>query len=124
MGFIITDFQDESKSIYTTAWNWGPTVELLKLMNVLDEDRLELIRYNCGVEVNTEEARQIAEFIIIQVLSKITPEERVTYDLKITDEPDDGTFHREDLAKNYSATYDWLKEFSEFCQTCEGFTVY
>ena len=124
MGFIITDNKDESKEISTNAWNWGPTVELLKKMDILDEERLELIRFNCGTEVTTEEAHKIGTFIREKILSRLEQNERVMLDMTVTDEPDDGTFHRDDLGKNYSASYDWLKKFSDFCMESSGFTVY
>ena len=39
-------------------------------------------------------------------------------------EPDTGEFHRDDLARNYSATYAWLGRFRDFCRSSGGFTVY
>jgi len=124
MSFIITDNKDESKEVTANAWNWGPTVEIIKQMNILDEERMEMIRFNCATEVSSSEAKAIGNFIQDNVLSKLNPKERITYDLKTTAEPDDGTFHREDSAKNYSATYDWLKTFTQFCLESDGFTVY
>lgn len=123
MAFIIVDAVDESKDLVTNAWNWGPTVVLIRQMGILDAVRSETIRYNQGTEVSADEARKIGVFIG-DVLSELEPGQRVTLDLDITDESDDGTFHRDDLAKNYSATYDWLKRFSEFCLASNGFKVY
>lgn len=124
MGFIISDLEDDDKDLMANAWTWGPTVELLKQMNILDAERLEMIRYNCGTTVNQQEACQIGQFLKEKILPKIKPGDRVTLDLEVTDEPDDGTFHRDDLAKNYSTSYEWLLTFSDFCLECRGFQVF
>ena len=58
-----------------------------------------------------------------KVLSQLKPGERVLYDFSITDKPDDGTFYRDDQMLNYSATYEWLSEFTDFLKDCKGFTV-
>jgi hypothetical protein len=46
--------------------------------------------------------------------------------LTITDKPDDGTMYRDadEQWKNYSASRNWLEEFSAFCIRCKGFQVF
>ncbi|MFI7446762.1 hypothetical protein ACIBQX_04620 [Nonomuraea sp. NPDC049714] len=36
-------------------------------------------------------------------------------DGSVPQEPDTFEFHRDDLARNYSATVEWLARFREFC---------
>ena len=124
MSFILADIVDGSKEIQVNAWNWGPTVELIRSLSVLDAHRSETIRYNLATEVSADEAKMIGLFIRDMILTQLGPMERITLDLNVTDEPDDGTFHRDDLAKNYSATRSWLKRFSVFCLASNGFKVY
>ena len=91
---------------------------------LIDADRLELMGYNgTGVEITEAEARAIGRFLETEVLPALLPGTRLTYDLSVTDAPDDHTFHRDDFAKNYSASYEWLTRFAQFCGTCSGFRV-
>jgi hypothetical protein len=76
-----------------------------------------------GPKITEEESRKLVKFFEEKVLSKVNPGERVLYDFSITDEPDDGTFHRDDTSLNYSATYEWIEEFTGFLKECKGFTV-
>jgi len=73
--------------------------------------------------VTETEAHEIGRRLNEEVLVKLHANERITYDLGVTDEPDDYTFHREDPVKNFSATYEWLDEFTEFCLSSKGFEV-
>lgn len=121
MAFIITDIADESKEMVVNAWNWAPTAELIRSLSVLDAHRSETLRYNLATEVSADEAKMIGVFIRDEVLVELKPAQRITLDLTVTEEPDDGTLHREDFAWNYSGTFDWLKRFSEFCLASHGF---
>ncbi|MFX1537588.1 MAG: hypothetical protein ACFFDI_25580 [Promethearchaeota archaeon] len=105
-------------------WNWRPTIELIRKLGIIDDTRLHLMCFNVtGVSVTKEEAQQIGETFQADLLPKINSGQRILLDLSITSEPDDDKFHRDDLGKNYSARYEWLEEFTEFCLDCEGFTV-
>jgi hypothetical protein len=126
MSVDIVDLKRKEHSRYCNAWNWRPTVELIRATGLIDDERLKRMGSNCsGVEVSEAEARAIARFLQEQVLPRLRPQDRVLLDLGVTDVPDDGTFHREpaELHKNYSASYEWLEEFATFCKECQGFTV-
>ena len=116
MSFRIEDLGDSDNSHKINGWNWRPTLELIRFFDVIDEERLEMMGYNAtGVTVTEEEAVEIGR--------RADQHQRVGLDLKLTNAPDDGAFHRDDLAKNYGASYDWLTTFAEFCMSCKGFEV-
>jgi hypothetical protein len=122
MSWRIHDLVDREKTFKVNAWNWRPTLEILKTFGILDEDRLERMQYNVTVTVSLEEARGIAEQFERRFLSKMTPADRVRLDLTLTDEPDDFQIHDDDL-KNYGATEEWLQKFTDFCRSCNGFEI-
>jgi hypothetical protein len=77
-----------------------------------------------GAEVARKEALEISKKIE-EVIHGLPSEARIRLDLSVTKEPDDGQmYYGEDSHLNYGATIDWLRAFSEFCKTCDGFKVY
>jgi len=128
MSFTFIDSGSQNNEIHTNVWNWKPTLEVIKDLDVITEQRVRQMQYNAtGFSISADEAGLIANGIRTKYLSKMKPEDRVRTDLSITDEPDDGTLYRGDDSqswKNYGATYDWLKEFSDFCLNCKGFQIF
>jgi hypothetical protein len=61
-----------------------------------------------------------------EILPKLEPDKRIYADGTITDQPDDMTLFKDgdEQWKNYSVTYDWVKEFSDFCLQSKGFQVF
>jgi hypothetical protein len=111
----------DGTEVNINSWNWRATLALLERHGVLDEEKLELLGYNITVQVTGEETRRIAAFLD-DYLTGLPGDGRVMLDGSVTTEPDDGTFHRDDLAKNYSATASWLTEFRDFCRAAgDGF---
>ena len=124
MSVSLDDLADPENSLDINMWNWRPTIALIGLTRLIDDERLELMGYNgTGVEITEAEARAIGRFLETEVLPALRPGTRLTYDLSVTDAPDDHTFHHDDFAKNYSASYEWLTRFAQFCGTCSGFRV-
>ena len=127
MTFTLTDLGAENNEFRANAWNWKTVLEIVKSFDVISEATLRQINYNAtGVTLEEEEAHIIGERIRSEILPKLEPNKRIFSDLSITDAPDDGTlYHADDEKwKNYSANYDWLKEFSDFCIKSKGFQVY
>ncbi len=123
MGFWITDLKDETHELKVNAWNWRPTLELIEQFQILEADELERMGFTGGGGTATlDQARIIADRLEV-VLEDLKPKDRILYDLTVTSDPDTFELHREQLDKNYSATYEWLMEFAAFCRTCNGFTV-
>lgn len=83
--------------------------------------------YNAtGVKVEKDAVYEIGERIRGEILPKLEPDKRIFADLSITENPDDGTLYKDEDEqwKNYSADYQWLKDFSEFCLRSKGFQVF
>lgn len=109
------------------VWNWKTVLEIVKSFDVISEGKLRQINYNAtGAQIDQDEARLIGEKIRDEILPKLAPNKRIFSDLSITDAPDDGTLYNDEDEKwkNYSASHDWLKEFSEFCLKSKGFQVF
>ncbi|HEV8158379.1 MAG TPA: hypothetical protein VGP58_05070 [Pyrinomonadaceae bacterium] len=127
MSFTFLDLGSENFEFRANIWNWKPTLEIIKSFDIVDEGKLRQMSYNAtGAQFSHEEAQAIGEKIRDEILPKLEPNKRMFGDLSVTDAPDDGTFHGEGDGewKNYSASYGWLKDFSEFCLKSEGFQVF
>lgn len=127
MSFTLMDSGSESFELRANVWSWKPTIEIIKSFDVLSDGKLRQMEYNgTGVKLDKEEAHLIGEKIRDKILPQLEPNKRMFMDLTVTDKPDDGTLHKDadDQWKNYSASYDFLKEFSEFCLNSKGFQIY
>lgn len=127
MSFTLMDLSSENFEFQANVWNWKTTLEIIKSFDVISDGKLRQMAYNAtGVKLEKEEAQIIGEKIRDEILPQLEPNKRIFMDLSITAEPDDGTLYRDndEQWKNYSADYDWLSEFSEFCLKSKGFQVY
>ena len=127
MSFTLIDLGSENFELSSNVWSWKPTLEIIKSLNILSDGKLRQMEYAAtGVKVEIDDAHEIGTKIKNQILPKLEPNKRIFMDGSITDAPDDGTIHRDEDEKwkNYSASYDWLKEFSEFCLMSKGFQVF
>ncbi len=127
MSFTLMDLGSESFEFRANVWNWKPTLEIIKSLDFLSESKIRQMTYNAtGVKLDIEEAHLIGQKIRDEFLPKLAPNKRIFMDLTITDAPDDGTLYKDEDEqwKNYSAGYEWLKEFSDFCLASKGFQVF
>jgi hypothetical protein len=127
MSFTLMDLSSENFEFRANVWNWKPTLEIIKSFDIMSDGKLRQMEYNAtGVSISKEEAHEIGEKIRDQILPKLAPNKRIFADLSITDKPDDGTLYKDEDEqwKNYSVSYDWLKDFSDFCLNSKGFQVY
>lgn len=127
MSFTLMDLGSENYEFRANVWNWKPTLEIIKSFNFVSDGKLRQMEYTAtGVKLDKEEAHLIGEKIRDLILPKLEPNKRMFLDFSITDTPDDGTLYRDadEQWKNYSVSYSWLKEFSEFCLKSKGFQVY
>lgn len=121
------DSSSENFEFQANVWNWKTTLEIIKSFDILSEGKLRQMAYNAtGVKLEKEEAHLIGEKIRDEILPKLEPNKRIFADLSITDAQDDGTLYRDEDEqwKNYSASHDWLKDFSDFCLKSKGFQIY
>jgi hypothetical protein len=127
MSFTLMDMGAESFEFNANVWNWKATLEVIRSLDIISESALRQMNYNAtGVKISMDEAHQIGSRIRDEFLPKLAPDKRIFADLSITDAPDDMTLHRDsdEQWKNYSVSYDWLKEFVDFCLKSKGFQVY
>jgi hypothetical protein len=128
MAFLL--IPENGESVMINAWNWRPTIELLRDAKLIDEDLYERMG-TFGREANVDAgmARRFADFIDLR-LQAMKPDERIGADLTTTDGPkkrviftSDTKLEDIDVVDLYSTKYEWLIQFSNFCRTCGGFKV-
>ena len=127
MSFSLHDLGSENFQFSANVWVWKAALEIIKSLDLISEGKVRQWGYNAtGMKVDIDDAHAIGEAIRDKILPKLGPNGRMFADLRITDEPDDMTLHRDDDEqwKNYSVTRDWLQEFSDFCIRSKGFQIF
>jgi hypothetical protein len=127
MSFTLIDLGSENFEFSSNVWHWRAALEVIKNLDILSESLVRKMGYNAmGSKLEIEDAHLLGEKIRDQVLPKLGPGKRIFADLSVTDEPDDMTLHKDEDEqwKNYSVSYEWLKDFSEFCLRSKGFQVF
>ena len=127
MSFTLIDQSSENFEFSSNIWNWKAALEIIKSLDIISEGKVRQMGYNAtGTKVDIDDAHAIGAAIRDKVLPKIPDNGRMFADLRVTDEPDDMTLHRDDDEqwKNYSVTRDWLSDFSEFCLKSKGFQIF
>jgi hypothetical protein len=127
MSFTLHDTGSENFQFSANVWNWKAALEIVKSLDLMSESKVRQMGYNAtGMKVSVEDAHAIGEAIRNSILPKLPENGRMFADLRITDEPDDMTLHRDDDEqwKNYSVTREWLAEFADFCLRSKGFQVF
>jgi hypothetical protein len=128
MSFILVPRFGED--IQINAWNWRPTLELLRSANVIGEEDFERLgAHGCGGQADADLASRMAE-VVERKLVEMQPGERIVYDLTVTAKPKkkvvfspDSKPDQIDTMDLYSASYDWLVRFRDFCKSSGGFEV-
>jgi hypothetical protein len=128
MSFILIPKNGEDIKI--NAWNWRPTLELLRRADVIDNDLCERMgTHGFKAEVDATTANRIADFLEAR-LRVMKPEQRVRADLTVTDTPkkrliiaSDTQIDQIDAVDVYSASFAWLVEFRDFSRASGGFEV-
>ncbi|MCB1024780.1 MAG: hypothetical protein KDB79_10340 [Acidobacteria bacterium] len=127
MSFTLIDLSSENYELPASVWAWKTAVEIIRSYDIVADGTLREIGSNAsGVSISDDEAQLIGGRIRSELLPKLEPNKRIFSDLSITDEPDDGVIHKDESEqwRNYSASYAWLEEFSEFCLKSKGFQVF
>ena len=127
MSFTLHDMGSENFQFAAYVWNWKAALEVIKNLDIISDGKVRQMSYNAmGVKVDLDEAHLIGEKIRGNILPQLEPNKRIYADGTITDEPDDMTLFKDDDEqwKNYSVSYDWLKDFSDFCLRSKGFQIF
>ena len=120
MTFILKSPSGDDVQI--NGWNWRPTVNLFAKALGLDEEAVEKLQTNgIGASVSADQALKIAEFLNSYIQS-LPRGSRVRLDGSTTEEPKSYVIDFVGTS-NYSASYEWLTKFRDFCKTCGGFKV-
>lgn len=128
MSFILVP--SEGEDLQVNAWNWRPTLELLRAAGVITDEDYELLGcQGCGGSVDARKASQIAD-VVTEKLARMKTGERMLADLSVSSEPKKKTvFSPNTNGKNidanelYSTTSEWLDTFVKFCRRSGGFCV-
>jgi len=127
MSFVLVSKRGE---LQVNAWNWRPTLELLLAENVLVDEQFERLGENsCGGRVDAYTANKIAD-AVERWVADMKPGERMLPDLTVTSskrEPVVWTPNGDiegDTKGLYSASYEWLVVFRDFCRQSEGFEIF
>ena len=123
MGIYLVDLADEHHELKVNYWNWGAVIRIIERMGIIDRKRIEMMdNRQLGITISKKESRRIAAHLGKRV-ENMNPGERIRWDLSVTAEPDNGTFH-EDSREDYSALHHVLNDISQFLNECSGFTVF
>src|ERR1043166_1580442 len=102
MGVDVVDVQNGGRRIHASWWQWRPTAELIRRLELFDEMRLEQLCDGFG-ELSADEAHQLADGLECRFLSVMQSGQRILLDGTVDRDSDDGTFYREpeDQHRNY-----------------------
>lgn len=131
MSFILVPKNGEEIKI--NAWNWRPTLELLRDAEIIHDDLFERMgTHGCKAKVDAATACRIADFLEVR-LHAMRPDQRVLVDLTVTDRPKErliitpntkiDEIDSIDSIDVYSASHEWLVEFRDFSRASGGFEV-
>jgi hypothetical protein len=128
MSFILVP--QKGDDVHVNAWNWRPTLEILYRENLVSLEQYERMGANgCGGCVDSELALRVAE-TIERKLQTMRPGDRILADGSSTDQPrKEVVFSPQkdaqavDVNDLYSAEFEWLARFRDFCRGSGGFEV-
>jgi len=126
MSVILVDLGCDDHDCQINGWDWRPILQIIRLLQIFDADRLVRMGFNGGgAEVTEDEARLIAEFLEGEVLPLLSDQDRVRLDLAVSNEGRwEGPIESAPQERLYGASKECLVGFASFCRSCRGFRVY
>ena len=130
MAFILVSKRGD---LQVNAWHWRPTLELMMAENVVTPEEYERLgAHGRGGRVDADTADHIADVIERRLAStEMKPGDRMLADLTVTSSKraptmfvPNGDVDSVDTNVIYSASYDWLVAFRDFCRQSGGFEVF
>jgi hypothetical protein len=120
MSFILVP--SRGTELHVNGWNWRPTLLLLHARGLIDDEQHERMGANaCGGRADADLAGRIAGCLDAEV-ARMKPGERLSADLVVTAAPQPLDLGAP-AVDSYSASYEWLVRFRDFCGGSEGFEV-
>ena len=111
--------ENDIDDLNVNVWRWGATMPLIQQSNIL-EPEVEIFGERT-VDARMETCIKLADWLELNILTKLEVGSRIKQTGEITCKPDDGTFYRDDLSENYSVDREWLLQFVAFLRECGGF---
>jgi hypothetical protein len=96
-----------------SVWSWGLLHQTFVLADLFDDDTTARLRVGQGV-LAEQDVDALLAHLEEGLLPELRPGERMLHDFTVTREPDDGTFHRDDLERNYSLDHSVLTDLIAF----------
>lgn len=124
MGIDLFDKQTENICFSINYWHWRAIVEEIRRQRIIPKEIVDgLHKPYCDNGFTVEQCRLVASVLRKKVISKLSDTERILLDGNRTKVPDDYSFHKVELEKNYSTDKSTLIKFVECLETCHGFKV-
>lgn len=107
---------EDDDSFRVNAWNWGVLHHIVACAHLFPEEFWEPKRSSFGGALESEQVAALADFLEKELSPRLRPGQRMFFDGSVTDEPDDGTFYRDEdeMWRNYSLHHSVLEEAIEF----------
>ncbi len=117
---------DDGLDYHVNVWNWGVLHHMVAIENIFPEEIWEPLYYNLGYELNAEQVTILADFLETKLLPSLKAGERLFFNGTITNEPDDGTFYRDekDVWRNYSLHHHVLVQIINFLRNTNGYVKF
>jgi hypothetical protein len=112
---------EDGRDLKMNAWNWGVLHHMVGRAGLFADEVWEPLR-QVGGELDAAGVARLADFLAEQLLPRLAPGQRMFFDGTVTDEPDDGTFYREEseMWRNYSLLHEVLVGAIEFLRSVPG----
>ncbi len=122
MGFMLKASSGET--LFMSIWVWHPMMLLVGMVLDLDQERFERLQTSLvGGKISPAEAEKLAD-ILDAFIEDFPLDGRITLDGEVTREPKGPPgFEDGDWDRHYSADYDSLVRFRDFCRNSGGFNV-
>ena len=122
MSVILVDLGDAEHDVMVGNAGWRKTLQVLRPLGVLDDERLLLLETAwLGQKLTEMEARAIGEALVSGVLSTVNWSGDVYPPSGYWVDPGAHVGEHYELATLWPS---WLRAFAAFCLTCKGFVVY
>lgn len=125
MGVLLQSHSNPDIFLKLNWWNWRPIVAAISMSDIVDDEVVELLSFNSGVEINGATARAISTYLLNQM-----PKIEGDLNLDIS-----GNWHTgpvpepaariqdETIEDAYRTTRLAITRFVGFCETSGGFTL-
>lgn len=111
--------ENDIEDLNVNVWRWGATMTLIQQSSIL-EPEIEIFSERMII-AKAESCIKLADWLELNILANLPDASRIKQSGTIANEPDDGTFYRDDLSENYSIDREWLLQFITFLRKCAGF---